>query len=585
MTYKTLATLSLILLTLTAFAQSGSAMDAAEVYVVAADSYGLSNYVPSLGNGTLSTQEPLGQIDASVTGYSFGGALGDFDNDGDLDYVTAKGYRSGPLLVYQKDSPYNVFSPKTAATWNGGMYPSDMTVADFNEDGNQDVVLGYLGSGDCTLFLGDGMLGFSAAALPNTAAVQSVGVDTADVNNDGHMDFVTAPYNSRDRFFVNLGNGDGTFSSYSFTTYASTGYWGLAVADFDNDGNADLAASYSNYIDLYRGKGDGTFEWQNRITDSNFYYCALDNFDFDGDGLQDLVMGRYNNSAPYYAKGVALFRGKGDWTFTYVDLFLGGQGYERSVVAAPNAIAKNQEPVAAIQAADGPVEAGSALLFDGSASHDDDGQIVTYEWNFGDGQTSFQASTEHVYYTAGTYAVQLTVTDDKGATGTSEMQITVNAIPVAVSFTPQTLNLKENGRFDHGRSDHGRFVQARLQLPAECGDLAIDAGSVYLTVGDTNVAAARVKGLTVKFDRQAIIDGLDATSDATVLPVYGKVNRNGGLADFEGSGTIRTIDPSKAKHHKESHRWHSQVRKLEHNQGKDGHNQGKDQHNQGKEKR
>jgi PKD domain/FG-GAP-like repeat len=583
MTHKTLAILCLISLALTAFPLSGSAADATEVYVVAADSYGVSNYLPSLGNGTLSTQEPLGQIAASVTGYSFGGALGDFDNDGDFDYVTTKGYLSGSLIVFEKVAPYNVFSARTVAAWKGGMYPTGMTAADFNEDGNQDVVLSYLGSGNCTLFLGDGTLGFSVASLPNTAAVQSVGVDAADVNNDGHMDFVTAPYTSRDRFFVNLGNGDGTFNSYSFTTYTSTGYWGLAVADFDNDGNADLAASYSNYVDLYRGNGDGTFVWLNRITDSNFYYCSLDNFDFDGDGIQDLVMGRYNNSAPYYAQGVALFRGNGDWTFTYVGLFLGGQGWERSTIAAPNAIAKNLEPVAAIQPADGPVEAGSPVLFDGSASHDQDGQIAAYQWEFGDGQTSSQASAEHIYYTAGTYEVKLTVTDDKGATGSSQTQITVKAIAVAVSFDPQTLNLKEHDRFEHGRFEHGRFVQARLQLPAECGDLVIDAGSVYLTVGDTNVPAARVKGLTAKFDRQAIIDGIDSTSDAMVLPVYGKVNRNGGLADFEGSGTIRTIDPGRAKQHGQSHRWHSKVREVKYNPHDryDSH----DQHNPGKQKR
>ncbi len=533
MTDKTLTAWCLISLTLIVFPLCASAAHAGEVYVVAADSYGLSNYLQRVGNGSLSAQEPLGQIDANVQGYSFGGALGDFDNDGDFDYVTAKGYRTGSLIVFEKTAPNNAFRAKTVAAWSEGVYPMDMAVADFNEDGNPDVVLAYLGTSACTLFLGDGMLGFRVVSLPNTAAIQSVGVDAADVNNDGHMDFVTAPYSPRNPIFINLGNGDGTFRSATLNTYASTGYWGLAVADFDSDGNADLAASFGNYLDFYRGKGDGTFAWKDRITDDNFYYCSIDNFDLDGDGIQDLVMGRYNNNAPYHAKGVAVFRGKGDWTFTYVDLLLGGHGWERSVVAAPNAIAQNREPAAVIQATDQQIDAGSVVLYDGSGSYDEDGQIVSYQWDFGDGDSSSEASAEHIYYGGGTYTVSLTVTDDKGATGSAQAQIAVKAIAVAVEINPRTLNLKSNGQ----------WVQATLQLPDGYGDSTLEPDSVYLAVGTAIVPAARVEGLTVKFDRQAVINGIASSSDATVLSVFGKVNRNGGAADFQASGMLRTINP------------------------------------------
>ena len=287
-------------------------------------------------------------------------------------------------------------------------------------------------------------------------------------------------------------------------------------------------------------------------------------------------MGRYNNSAPYYAQGVALFHGNGDWTFTYVDLFLGGQGLERSVIAAPNVSmsAKNQEPVAAIQPADGQVEAGSPVTFDGSTSHDEDGQIASYVWIFGDGQTSSQASVEHIYYTAGTYDVELTVTDDKGAMNTTKTQITVKAIPVGVSFTPQTLNVK----------DHGRFVEARLQLPAQYCKLGIDASSVHLSDGETSVSAVSVRRQTVIFDRQAVINFIESTSGATALPVCGKVNLEGGAADFEGSGTIRIIDPGKGKHHGQSHRWHNKkVGEIGHDLH--GRNDSHDQHNPGKGKK
>lgn len=53
------------------------------------------------------------------------------------------------------------------------------------------------------------------------------------------------------------------------------------------------------------------------------------------------------------------------------------------------------------------------LAFDGSASVDD-GQIVAYDWNFGDGTTATGVQAEHRYNYPGKYNVVLTATDDDG---------------------------------------------------------------------------------------------------------------------------------------------------------------------------
>ena len=49
-------------------------------------------------------------------------------------------------------------------------------------------------------------------------------------------------------------------------------------------------------------------------------------------------------------------------------------------------------------------------------SKDDDGAIVAWAWDFGDGATSIEANPEHTYAARGHYDVVLTVTDDLGAT-------------------------------------------------------------------------------------------------------------------------------------------------------------------------
>jgi len=51
-------------------------------------------------------------------------------------------------------------------------------------------------------------------------------------------------------------------------------------------------------------------------------------------------------------------------------------------------------------------------------SRDDDGVVVTWHWDFGDGTTSIDPSPEHTYAERGHYQVSLTVTDDDGASDT-----------------------------------------------------------------------------------------------------------------------------------------------------------------------
>ena len=57
---------------------------------------------------------------------------------------------------------------------------------------------------------------------------------------------------------------------------------------------------------------------------------------------------------------------------------------------------------------------GTAISFDGSASYDPDGTIVSYYWDFGDGFNSTEQNPTHIYTEDGTYTVSLTVTDNGG---------------------------------------------------------------------------------------------------------------------------------------------------------------------------
>lgn len=85
---------------------------------------------------------------------------------------------------------------------------------------------------------------------------------------------------------------------------------------------------------------------------------------------------------------------------------------------------------------------GIAVSFDGSSSLDLDGTIVSYDWDFGDGNTTAGASPTHTYAGEGIYTVTLTVTDDGGltdtATTTVDVTISSNAPPTANLNGPYT---------------------------------------------------------------------------------------------------------------------------------------------------
>jgi PKD repeat protein len=60
-------------------------------------------------------------------------------------------------------------------------------------------------------------------------------------------------------------------------------------------------------------------------------------------------------------------------------------------------------------------------------STDGDGTVVGFQWDFGDGAMAATQNATHAYASAGTYAVELTVTDDGGTTGHLSRPVTVTA--------------------------------------------------------------------------------------------------------------------------------------------------------------
>jgi len=96
----------------------------------------------------------------------------------------------------------------------------------------------------------------------------------------------------------------------------------------------------------------------------------------------------------------------------------------------------NRPPIASFTESTETAYIGQPITFNATDSYDPDGSIVSYFWDFGDETNTTGVVVEHVYATNGTFTVNLTVSDDDGASNSTSSIKTIlfNELPVA-SFT------------------------------------------------------------------------------------------------------------------------------------------------------
>ncbi|MFA6526312.1 MAG: lamin tail domain-containing protein [Candidatus Buchananbacteria bacterium] len=88
----------------------------------------------------------------------------------------------------------------------------------------------------------------------------------------------------------------------------------------------------------------------------------------------------------------------------------------------------NQPPVPFISLSTTTAETNEEIFFDGRDSIDD-GEIVDWYWDFGNGHFAYASTTNYAYATRGIYEVSLGVTDDQGLSATSTpLNITISDI-------------------------------------------------------------------------------------------------------------------------------------------------------------
>jgi hypothetical protein len=296
-----------------------------------------------------------------------GVALFDFDNDGWLDILLLSGTRfegtpdgaSNRLYQNNRDGTFTDVTRKAGLKRSG--WAGSVTIADYNNDGFEDVFITYWGSNVLYHNNGDGTFTdvTQKAGLEQTGRVWNSGATWIDYNRDGHLDLFVASYLDFDparipkpgasafcRYMdvpVNCGprgltptghklyrnNGDGTFSDVTEASgvgsikgrYAMT----AVAADYDDDGWPDIyLACDSTPSVLLLNNHDGTFrdealERGVALSQDGQEQAGMGVGigDVDLDGCTDLFVTHFMNDTP------ALFSNQGKGWFEEVSLRAG----------------------------------------------------------------------------------------------------------------------------------------------------------------------------------------------------------------------------------------------------------------------
>jgi Calx-beta domain/FG-GAP-like repeat len=234
-------------------------------------------------------------------------AVGDFNEDGKLDLATGSnfydlyGYGIDDVVVLLGHGDGTFAAPRYLGT---DLPAQSVVTGDLNGDDHLDLVVvswdDTSQTGSLSVLLGGGDGTFALASTdPEDGFRPSPAL--ADFDGDGNTDVVLG----RELF---LGNGDGTLREPS--DIGVDAYWGTIVGDFDGDGDFDLAGTNFDRVSVLRGNGDGTFQ-PAQFFAAGAYPYSINAADVNGDSVLDLVMLTSGSPEGY----VTALLGSGDGSF------------------------------------------------------------------------------------------------------------------------------------------------------------------------------------------------------------------------------------------------------------------------------
>ena len=262
--------------------------------------------------------QPFVPVDHGLPNLAFGSlAMGDYDNDGDLDValvgLSSSSVKIGAVYLNNGSGSFQQIGPSIPA-----VSPGQVCWADYDRDGDLDLLVSGMGDNAGTqvevtrlLRNDNGVLTDSGIALPILSANALAFID---FDNDGDLDLlIGGPSNGVSVTYL-LWNQGNQFVQSGLTLPGILRGATIAPADCDNDGDMDLLLAPVRFNEpglaefgtlVLLNKGDGTFD-RRRVTIDVTAGITAAWHDFDLDGRLDLTVA-----------------GGGNWTVSLYDSFFG----------------------------------------------------------------------------------------------------------------------------------------------------------------------------------------------------------------------------------------------------------------------
>lgn len=212
------------------------------------------------GDGTFS--DVTTNMDVADVGCTLATVFTDYDSDGDVDLFTANDFGQWivPNALYQNNYPSPYSNESVASNMDAKMFGMGIAIGDYDQDLDLDYYVTNIGRNILQKNNGNGtfMDSTQAAGIENKWAIQDSlhatgwGTGFMDIDNDSYLDLYVAngliyaipelltSHFDPDKLYHN--NGDGTFSdlSHLIPVDSMATSRGFAFGDYDNDGDIDL---------------------------------------------------------------------------------------------------------------------------------------------------------------------------------------------------------------------------------------------------------------------------------------------------------------------------------------------------------
>lgn len=207
--------------------------------------------------------------------------------------------------------PLSCFLPAfTPTNFAAGVNPTNVAVADFNNDNKPDLAVTNQVSNDVSILLGNGYGTFGSQSFI-TVGSSPYAIAAGKFNADNNWDLAVVNSGSN-TVSILLGNGNGTFSA-PVNFFVGSSPISIAVGDVNNDSKQDLVVAnfggfFSGSVSVLLGNGSGGFVAGNSVrTRTQPAFVLMTNL--NGDANKDLVIANFGSDS------VSTYFGLGNGTF------------------------------------------------------------------------------------------------------------------------------------------------------------------------------------------------------------------------------------------------------------------------------